>query len=329
MKVLLIGGTRFIGHHTTERLIKEGHEVTLLHRGRTPSAFAGSVREMPADRSDKAAWAALPAGESWDMAVDLCAYTAADTALAVEALAGRMGRFIHISTGQVYLVLDPVPNPAREADFAGKPMPEPPPGPDRKEWDYGMGKRACEQALSEAGEKGFPVTTLRLSVVQGPRDAKLRLLAYIRRILDGGPLLVLDEDRERPIRHLYVKDFAACVCALLAGGAGPGETYNLSMDDDAVTLPIFLSELGRALGRRTELRPVPASKLRAAGLDPAQVSPLSGSWTSFLDPSRAKRELGFRPTPWKEWLAETVRWYMSEVKSDPPGYELRARELDL
>lgn len=297
MRALLIGGTRFLGHFTAERLLKEGARVTLLHRGRTPSAFEGSVEEILADRTDPGAWSALPKGASWDMAVDFCAYAANDTVAATRALEGRVGRFAHVSTGQVYLVLNPVPSPAREEDYAGDTMPPPAAGRDHDEWAYGMGKRGCEDALAEAATRGFPATTLRLPVVQGPRDPKMRLEPYVRAILDGRPLPLRETDRTRALRYLFVRDFGGCIAGLLRSKAGLGRAYNLSMDDDGVTLPDFLRELAHALGREAELR-----------LEPAPASP-PRPWASFLDPSRAERELAFRPTPWREWLAETARWY--------------------
>ncbi len=298
MKVLLIGGTRYIGHHCVERLLEEGHELTLLHRGATPSAFAGSVREVLADRTRPMSWSALPEGD-WDLCLDLCAYKPEESQAAVEALRGRVGRFVHVSTGQVYLVLDPVPSPAREYDYDGALSAQPPPGPDRDAWQYGVDKRACESSLRAAFESGVPVTVLRLPVVEGPRDPKQRLHPYVRRILAGEPVQLLPEDRDRNVRHLFVKDIAACVSALLKTRRGIGRAFNLSMEESDVTLPALLEELARALGKSVRFDWTPKA---------GESSPLSGSWVSFLDPARAKEELEFRPTPWKAWLAETAEW---------------------
>ncbi len=325
MKVLFIGGSRFVGWHAAARLIKEGHALTFLRRGSFPPPFPG-VPETLGDRALPATWARLPRRASWDMAVDCCAYTAADTRLAVKALAGRVGRYVNIGTGQVYLVLNRAPTPSREGDFKGPTMP-PPPGPERGAWRYGMDKRACEETLAEAGERGFPFTTLRLPVVQGPRDHKFRLHAYVRRVLDGGPIL-LPKERSGRLRHLFVKDAAALVAGLLRTPAGLGKAYNLAMEEDDVTLPALCAQVYRSLGREPRVRQVPRRRLAAAGI-PEESSPLSGSWISFMDPGLARRELGFRTTPWKEWLAETVRWTASDLGRAEPGYEARTRELAL
>ncbi|MBI4348826.1 MAG: NAD-dependent epimerase/dehydratase family protein [Elusimicrobia bacterium] len=301
----MIGGTRFIGHHCVERLLKEGHDVTLLHRGVSPSAFAGSVREILGDRSRPEGWAALPEGERWDLALDTCAYRPSDSEAAVQALRGRVGRFVHVSTGQVYLVLEPVPNPAREYDYEGKLSPTPPPGPDRDAWQYGVDKRDCEDFLRRAFESGFPVTVLRLPVVQGPRDPKRRLEAYVAALLAGRPLRLTEADRSRPIRHLYVGDVASCVAGLLKTRRGLGRAFNLSMEEADVTLPALLEEAARALGRE--------ARFAWAEVDEAAGSPLSGTWVSFVDPARAKEELGFCASPWRDWVRETARWTASAL----------------
>lgn len=309
MKVLVIGGTRFIGHFCVERLLEDGHEITLLHRGQTPSAFAGRVREVFADRTRPESWAALPTEERWDLAVDLCAYRPSDSQAAVEALKGRVGRFVHVSTGQVYLVLDPIPVPSRELDYEGRLSPMPADGPDREAWQYGVDKRACEDYLRHAFEGGFPATVLRLPIVMGPRDPKLRLGVYVGRLLAGEPLHLPESDRERPVRYLFVKDAAACVAALLGTRRGLGRAFNLSMAEADMTLPAFLQEAARALGKPARF---------AWTEEPAADSPLSGSWVSFLDPTRAKDELGWRASPPSAWLPETIRWTAGELANRSP-----------
>ena len=66
-----------------------------------------------------------------------------------------------------------------------------------------------------------------------------------------------------------------------------------------------------------------------AGLEPVAASPFSTRWKSFLDPSRARAELGFRHPPLREYLARTLGWMLAEWREDPPaGYAQRAREIE-
>ncbi|MDE2292640.1 MAG: NAD-dependent epimerase/dehydratase family protein [Elusimicrobia bacterium] len=309
MRTLVIGGSRFVGWHIADRLLRSGHDVTLLRRGSAPSPFPGA-KEVLGERADSATWARLPAAD-WDLAVDCCAYSAEDTRTALKALEGRVGRYVNIGTGQVYLVLEGCPRPTREADYS-RPLMARPAGPEGGAWDYGVGKRACEDALAEAGARGFPFTTLRLPVMQGPRDRR-RLHAYVKRLLAGEPL-VIPRESEKGLRHLYAPDAAALVESLAGTKAGLGKAYNLAMLEDDVTLPELLKELCRALGRPADVRELDEAAFAAEG--PAEeVSPLSGSWISFLDPSAAVRDLGFKTTPWRTWLAETALWAASDLRS--------------
>ena len=75
---------------------------------------------------------------------------------------------------------------------------------------------------------------------------------------------------------------------------------------------------------------VPAERVRAAGLDPLLLSPFSGPWMSFLDPARAKSELGFRHEPLGSYLDKIVTSFLAHPPAEPPpGYESRAAELKL
>ena len=84
------------------------------------------------------------------------------------------------------------------------------------------------------------------------------------------------------------------------------------------------------LGAEPRLVEVPAERVRAAGLDPLLLSPFSGSWMSFLDPARAKAELGFRHEPLGAYLDKIVTSFLAHPPAEaPPGYESRAAELRL
>src|SRR5262249_26126329 len=113
LHVLVIGGTRFMGYHLVWRLLAGGHRVTVLNRGRTPDPFGARVGRIAGDRG---LLKKLLAGRHFDAAVDFIAYTGDDVAQAVEALPG-VAHYVLISTGQVYLVRENCPRPARESDY--------------------------------------------------------------------------------------------------------------------------------------------------------------------------------------------------------------------
>jgi nucleoside-diphosphate-sugar epimerase len=254
---------------------------------------------------------------------------AADAQRIARVLEGQVGHYVFISTGQVYLVRDPRPAVAREPDYEGRLIPEPPAGhPDHEDWAYGVGKRACEDALVEAFARArFPSTRLRIPMVSGERDHKRRWEGYLWRMLDGGPLLLPDGGLHR-LRHVYARDVAAAILGLLGAEPTFGQAYNLCQEETP-TLVEVLERAARLLGAPARLQPVPRAALKAAGLDPVRVSPFSGRWMSFLDPARARAELGFEPTPLATALASIVASFLAHPPPDrPDAYGERAQEIE-
>jgi nucleoside-diphosphate-sugar epimerase len=329
VKVLVVGGNRFVGHELAARLLAGGHEVTLFNRGGRPDPFGGRVERLRGDRTGPD-FARLLAGRTFDAAVDFAAFQEADARGAVEALAGRAGHYVMISTGQVYLVREGCPRPAREGDYEGAVMPAPPEGhPDRADWDYGMGKRACEDVLARAwSERRFPATRLRIPIVYGERDHTRRLEGYLWRLFEGGPLLLPDGGTQT-VRHVYAGEVVRFLRAILGRESTFGLAYNLCQQETP-TLAEYLRLLAELMGARADLAPVGGETLRAAGLDAMAASPFSGRWVSLLDPSRARDDLGFVHRPLERCLHAVVASFLAFLPPDrPAGWAQRAAELQL
>jgi len=333
MRVLLIGGTRFVGYHLAWRLLAAGHRVTLLHRGTLPDPFGDRVERLLADRTGPDFARAL-AGRDFDAAVDFAAYTGEDGRRAAELLAGRVGHFVMISTGQVYLVRQEPPvrgmgasRAAREEEYDGPIAPRPAAGPDLGEWEYGVGKRACEDALAEAFERlRFPATRVRIPMVNGERDYNRRVESYLWRLLDGRPLLLPDAPRTR---HVYGSEVARFLSEILGRPATFGRAFNLAQEETP-TLGELIEKLRLLLGSRSEVVPVADDALAAAQLDRAVVSPFSTRWMSFIDPSRARDEFGFHHLSLDAYLGRITASFLAHPPpAPPPGYEHRAREIAL
>jgi nucleoside-diphosphate-sugar epimerase len=327
VNVLIIGGNRFVGLLATWRLLAGGHQVTLLNRGTRSDPFGAAVERLIVDRTGSELAGRL-AGRRFDAALDLAAFTGEDGHRIAEALSGRVGHYLMVSTGQVYLVRQACPRPAREEDYDGPVLARPEDPADHEDWAYGMGKRACEDALIAAGRAGFPATRLRIPMVNGPLDYHRRLEGYLWRLLDGGPLLVPDGGAHR-VRHVAGEEVARLLCELIGREETFGRAYNLAQEETP-TLLSLLGGLRDLLGSRAELVPVPARRLEAAGLVPVEVSPFSGRWMSFLDPGRSQRELGFRHAPLDRVLHAAVASFLAHPPTDrPKGYARRAGELAL
>lgn len=331
MDVLIIGGTRFLGPLLVLRLLAGGHRVTILNRGTQPDpfgAFARRVEGFVADRRSPDFAKAL-VGRSFDAVIDFAAYELADVEGAVRALRGRAGHYVLISTGQVYLVREGCPAPAREPDYFGPLMPRPEEPKDLDAWQYGMGKRACEDALARAWESdAFPSTRLRIPMVNGERDYRRRIEGYLFRLLDGGPVILPDGGHERT-RHVYAGDVVRAITGMLGRRETFGEAYNLCQDETP-TLAELLSMMAEMLGARARLVPVSSAALERHGLATELVSPFSTRWMSFLDPGKIAGALGFRHTPLREYLERMVASFVAHPPADPPpGYAHRDQEIAL
>lgn len=325
MRVLVIGGTRFVGPRLVRALHVRGHAVTVFHRGRTPGALPPDVERLRGDRTRPGVLAAALAGRSFDACVDTIAMRGPDTAVAIDALDGRVGHYVHFSTGQVYLVRADCPSPATEEDYAGPLAPSPSEGAwDADEWRYGIEKRQCEDALEEAwSARGFPATRLRLTMIHGADDPRGRIFAYVLRLRDGAPLLA-PEEPSPPIRPIHAGAVVEAVVGMLESGSGKGRAYNLAQEEWWSHDELVAAIAGR-LGVPANVVRRPRSELVAAGLFPA-CAPLAHPWMSVLDPARAARELDFRPGRFDDWLPATME-QLAE-RPAPAGYdEVRAREL--
>jgi nucleoside-diphosphate-sugar epimerase len=330
MRILIIGGTRNVGYQLVWRLLAAGHQVTLLNRGSQPPPFQQQVELLQADRAT-ADFARQLAGRSFDAAIDFAAYTAADARQAIAVLGeGRVGQYVFISTGQVYLVREGCPKPSREEDYAGPLLAEPVDDAyELDEWQYGVYKREAEDALANAWEKQrFPVTRLRLPMVNGERDHFRRIESYLWRIMDGGPLL-LPDGGANIARHVYSGSVVKAIVGLLGQPATFGQVYNLAQDETP-TLAELVSLLAGLLGAPARLAPVSAAQVQAVGLKPMDVSPFSDHWMSYLDPTRAKTELGFQHEPLAQYLEKIVACFVNYPRAVPPdNYRHRAAELAL
>jgi nucleoside-diphosphate-sugar epimerase len=324
VKVLVIGGTRFVGYQLAWRLIAAGHEVTLLNRGTSPDPFGGRVQRIRADRTTPAFGAALR-DLRFDATVDFAAYVRADAEGLVAALGVRAGHIVFISSGQVYLVRDQVPRREAgsvEADADGPVMARPEGAMDQEEWDYGIGKREVEAALVHSG---LPATRLRIPMVNGERDHYRRAEAYLYRLLDGGPVLLPDGGTART-RHVYGLDVARAIVDLLGKPEAIGQAFNLAQRETP-TVRELVEHLRQRLGARSEIVAVATNVIEQRGLDVRALSPFSTRWMSFIDPGHAERTLGLAHTPLPRYLDAMVASFLAHPPATPPpGYAQRERE---
>lgn len=328
-RTLILGGTRNLGHAAAHSLLEAGHEVAILNRGQTPDDLPRAIERIRGDRGDDQAMRRAIGNRTFDLVLDNTTYTEREARQAVGLFDGQAGRYVFISSGQVYLVRENISRPFREDAYDGPVMPEPSrASADHAAWLYGIDKRLAEQVFFDAGQVlDFPFTTLRLPMVASERDHYGRIQAYVARLLDRGPLLIPAE-AGLPLRHVYVRDVAKLVAALIGTRNGMGEAFNVSFGE-SLTLNGFLSLLSKAAGSELRIAAVKRKELETHGLLP-DCSPFSGEWMSELDAGRAASAFGFAFTPPSRYLASIVadyrdRWTRNDMV--PDSYRQREKEL--
>lgn len=327
MRVLIIGGTRNLGPSIIRALHADGHEITIFHRGRTLFDPPRGVEVLHGDRGQRDDCERLVGRRDFDAVIDTTLYNDRDAAIVRDLLLGRIGQYIFISTGQVYLVRTGVRRPFREEDYEGPLMPEP--GKDNhfdhSNWVYGIEKRAAEDLLAQAYAIGkFPFTSLRLPMVNSERDNYHRLENYLRRMSDGGPLLI-PSDGNLPLRHVYGEDVVCAIRLCLGNPASIGRAYNISQDE-TLSLSEFLDLVRQIAGSKFQVVALPRELLDSARLLP-HCSPFSDPWMSSLANERSKQELGMTYTPVREYLEKLVKRFRENRPLQVPGYDQREGEL--
>jgi len=327
-QVLVIGGTRNLGHQLCLALVEQGWEVTTLNRGLTPDELPACVTRLRADRQDGGQLKAALRGKSFDAVVDTTLYNGKEARVTVDLLKGQTGLYVFVSSGQVYLVRTGVERPFKEEDYEGAVMPRPAHDPsDDRNWKYGVEKREVEDVLIEAWQTArFPHVSLRLPMINSERDHYYRLYGYLLRLWDGGPILV-PAGPHLALRHVYGRDVVTLMTQMISRPVGVGKAWNVGQDE-AVTLEEFLTLIANLAGRRLQIRKIAPEVLKQAGLLPS-CSPFSDPWMSELDNSKSKQELGASYTPLATYLEKLVDHYRFQPRFIPPGYARRQEELAL
>lgn len=236
MKILVIGGTYFLGKAFVEKAYKE-HEVTLFNRGNRAFAMDG-VRFCKGDRHDAVALQQIE-GE-FDVIVDFCAYEEGDIRLVAEQLQGRFKQYVFISTCDVYRkgtgeVLAEE-SPLEERIF---------PGP---EGAYIAGKVALERELFAcASAYGFAYTSVRPSFIYGEDNYAPREGIYFQWIEKAGQILH-PVDATGEFQMVYVKDCADVILRMCGRSESYGQAYNVC-GTEGVTYEVWRNSLQEAVSR--------------------------------------------------------------------------------
>jgi len=264
MRILMVGGTSFVGRHLTETALTAGHTVTIANRGRSNPGLFPEAERIRIDRSPDGPDLHGLHGRDFDATIDVCAYRPGQVRALAHALDGRGGRHLQISSVSAYA--DPVPHGADEtAPLAQLPAQEArdPDATTMTDATYGPLKAACEQAAVELF--GAQATTVvRPTYVVGPHDPTGRFTWWLDRVARGGVLLC-PGPREASLQIIDARDQNAWALGLLERGVtgafhacSPAPPWSLGDLVDAVA---------DALAAEVDARWSPAGRLRELGVD--------------------------------------------------------------
>lgn len=210
MRILVMGGTRFIGVYLTKILVEKGHEVVLFNRGKRPAPVAG-VQQIHGDRTDPEQIKSKLAHESFDAIFDNNGRELSDTQPLAEIFQGQVKHFVYVSSAGVYLKSDQMPH------LEGDPV-------DPK--SRHKGKFETENYLQK---QGLPFTSIRPVYIYGPHNYNPLEAWFFDRILRDRPIPIPGNGMH--ITQLgHCQDLAKAMAAVLGNSQAIGQIYNISGD---------------------------------------------------------------------------------------------------
>ncbi len=210
MRILIMGGTRFIGVYLTKILVEQGHEVVLFNRGNRPAPVEG-VKQIKGDRTDLGTLKEKLAKEQFDAIFDNNGRELSDTQPLVEIFKDRVQHFVYMSSAGVYLKSDQLPH------IEGDPV-------DPK--SRHKGKHETEAYLAA---QGIPFTAIRPTYIYGPQNYNDLEAWFFDRIVRDRPIPIPDNGLHIT-QFGHCKDLASAMVAVLGNEAAVGQIYNVSGD---------------------------------------------------------------------------------------------------
>jgi 2'-hydroxyisoflavone reductase len=299
VRILVLGGTSFVGRAIVADALRTGAEVTLFTRGKTGTDLFPGVARLIGDR-DTGDYAALRAG-SWDAVVDVSGYVPRHVGQAMDALGERGGRYLFISSHVVYQQTGVGPGSTEDT-------PRRPPVRDTEELSdetYGPLKVACEDDV--VARYGSRATIVRLGKVAGPHDWQNGLTYWVRRAARGGRV-ALPGDPDQPVQVIDCRDLARLVVQLLADDRAGA--FHAVGPAEPVTMSGLIQTCARAAGTQVEVVPVPPETA------PPMFPLIRTNWPSQQrSPARA-RAAGMPATPLEVTAADVLAW--DRQRGEPP-----------
>ncbi len=305
MRVLVLGGSVFVGRRLVHALVRAGHEVSVLNRGRTADDLPGGVTRLIADRTDAASMRSALAGSSWDAIYDVSGFVmvagGSDISSLLDLVDGSVGHYVYVSSIMAY-----------DQSLVGVfPWTEDMPTNPEGVRSYGGFKAVAERAMLERhAATGFPVSIVRPAAIYGPDNNIFDMeTPMFLRLLRGLPILVPHGGLVTG-SYGHVDDLCALMMSLPGCQAAVGEVFNATTD--GVTVTRYIDTLAEVVGVTPNIVMVPDLAL-AEVKAPVFGHLFSARHHAVLSTDKATRLAGFTPRYHLfEGHKHTYEWFQAQ-----------------
>jgi nucleoside-diphosphate-sugar epimerase len=327
LQILVIGGTGFTGVHVLRRLVEDGHNVAVFHRGRTETELPLVVQHIHGEREDLSTFVADFKKFAPDVVLDMIPYVEQDAFTLIDTFRGMAKRVVAISSMDVYAAYgrfrrseagEPEQTPFDEdAPLRSNFYPYREYAQSSDDLVYNYDKILVERVVMN--DSKLPGTVLRLPKVYGFGDNQHRAFEYVKRMDDGRPAILL-EKRKAQWRWTrgYTENVAVAIVLAVMNEQAANRIYNVG-EADALTEAEWARELGCAAGWDGEVVAAPRDIL------PKHLAEdYDYRHNLAANTSRIREELGYaEPISREEALKQTVAW-----ERDNPPKNIDAEKFD-
>jgi 2'-hydroxyisoflavone reductase len=314
VRLLILGGTLFLGRHLVESALARGHQVTLFNRGRTNPDLFSEVERLRGDR--QAGDLGALQGRRWDAVIDTSGYLPRAVRNSAELLRDQTQTYVFISSGSVYADFS---RPSIDEDAPLR-VPDDPSTEDIAQ-EYGGLKTLCERIVKEV----FPDRALimRAGLIVGPHDPTERFTWWVRRVAQSGEILAPGSPG-RQVQLIHARDLADWVVASLEGGDGKG-IFNVTGPERRLSMGELLETCKQVSDSDARFTWVDDAFLMEHGVAPFTEMPLwlPPGYEGMLGMDiRRALAAGLTCRPLAETASETLAWDAARAPE-----ERRPREM--
>ncbi len=308
MKVLVIGGTQFIGGYLVPELLAAGHEVTILHR-KARHGYGKKVANIMCDRNNPEEIKQAIYGRRFEVIFDNVydwerGTSASQVEAAVQATGDRLVRYIFMSSIAAY------------GDGLNH-YEDDPLAPDDHHDPYTRHKAMTERMLFRLHQRtGFPVVTFRPPFIYGPENNFYREQFFFDRLKVNRPIIV-PGDGGRLMQFVFIKDLITAMMKAMTEPSASGDAFNIG-NDRPITQMELVQALAKAANKKLIVAKVPRDRIIEAGGNPFGDPAYFGLYFDLPPITEAmgklKRMLKVQVTPFDQGLRESFLWYQRKKK---------------